>query len=216
MKSSRLYLVLAATLTACATTMPTPPSGFLSNYQHLQSHGESSSASHRADVPIDGSRATIGEIRWLAAPTTEVTPDEQTALLNVLRTELQTAIKQLPQAEGGHPIIVRAAVTRIETVSPVLNAAATVLAFGPWDRGGAATEIEAVDAETGHQIAALQFGYFSPLSDFKARFAKLAPAEIAVRRAASDFVATLKPAVESGTALRRKSAGLSASKDSGR
>jgi hypothetical protein len=188
--------------------MPAPPSGFLSNYQDLRSRGDSSTAAHGSGLPIDGSRATIGEIRWLAAPTTEVTPDEQTALLNLLRSELQSAIQQLPQSEGGHPIVVRAAITRVETVSPVLNAAATMLIFGPWDRGGAATEIEAVDAETGRQLAALQLGYFSPLSDFRARFVKLAPAEIAVRKAASDFAATLKPTVESGTARGRQAAGI--------
>jgi hypothetical protein len=69
----------------------------------------------------------------------------------------------------------------------------TLLLIGPLDRGGAAVEIEAIDPQTGRQLAALRLGYFAPLSELKARFSKLAPAELAVRKAAADFAALLKP-----------------------
>lgn len=81
----------------------------------------------------------------------------------------------------------------METVSTALNTVGTLLLIGPVDRGGAAVEVEAVDPKTGRQLAALRLGYFAPLTDLKARFSKLAPAEIAVRKAAVDFAALLKP-----------------------
>ncbi len=37
------------------------------------------------------------------------------------------------------------------------------------------------------QVAALRQGYFSPLSDLRARFSKFAPAEIALKKNAHDF-----------------------------
>jgi hypothetical protein len=77
-----------------------------------------------------------------------------------------------------------------------------VLLFGPLDRGGAAVEIEAVDPQTGRQLAAMTQGYFAPLSELKARFSKLAPAEIALRKAAADFV----PLMNLGSQADSKSA----------
>jgi hypothetical protein len=74
----------------------------------------------------------------------------------------------------------------------------TLLLSVPLDRGGAAVEIEAVDPQTGRQLAALRWGYFAPLSDITARFSKLAPAEIAVRKAAVDFVSLLNPVSDAG------------------
>jgi hypothetical protein len=100
--------------------------------------------------------------------------------------------------------VLRAAITRIETVSPALNTLSALVLVVPLDRGGAAVEIEAVDPQTGRQLAALTQGYFAPLTELKARFSKLAPAEIAVRKAAADFAALLQPAADGGakTALR--------------
>jgi len=47
-------------------------------------------------------------------------------------------------------------------------------------------------------------GYFAPLAELKARLSKLASAEIAVRKAAADFVPLLQPASDAGkkTAVR--------------
>jgi hypothetical protein len=59
----------------------------------------------------------------------------------------------------------------------------------PW--GGAAFEIEAVDATSGAQLAALKLGHYAPITDLLARFSKFEPTEIATRKAAQDFVALL-------------------------
>jgi len=62
------------------------------------------------------------------------------------------------------------------------------------DRGGASVDVEALDPSTGKQVAALTLGYFAPLSELKSRFSKLAPAQLALRKAASDFGALLRAA----------------------
>ena len=60
---------------------------------------------------------------------------------------------------------------------------------------------DALTAQLPHELqqpsqgfpAAPRLGYFTPLSELRARFSRLAPAEIAVRKAAADFVVLLKP-----------------------
>lgn len=53
--------------------------------------------------------------------------------------------------------------------------------------------VEAVDPESGRQPAALRLSHFAPLSAFRACCSKLAPAELAVRKAAADFAALPQP-----------------------
>jgi hypothetical protein len=67
------------------------------------------------------------------------------------------------------------------------------LLFVPLDRGGA-VEFEAVDPMTGQQLAAMGSGYFPQMTELKARFSKLVPAEIALKNAAPDFARLLKSA----------------------
>ena len=100
-------------------------------------------------------------------------------------------------APQGRPVVVRAAITRVETVSPALNAVSALLFVVPLDRGGAAVDVEALDPGTGRQLAALTMGYFAPLSELKSHFNKLAPARLALHKAANDFGALLRPAVVS-------------------
>jgi hypothetical protein len=185
--------LLVASLAACSTVMPTAQTGFLSDYTGLKAQPEASSAQRAALEPIDPARVTIDAVVWRAKTTTDIGAEEREALLDVLRSELAQRVRAMPPVPNGRPATLRAAVTNIETVSPGLNTVATVLLIGPLDRGGAAVEVEAVDPQTGRQLAAMTQGYFAPLSEFKARFTKLAPAEIALRKAAADFVALLSP-----------------------
>jgi len=180
-------LVLVGSLAACSTVMPAPEPKFLSAKVDAGSGDQASSGERRATVAIDSARAQVGEVAWLAAPETDLTADERDQLVELLRAQLRASISNLPSAPSGRPVVLRAAITRVETVSPALNAVSTLLLVAPWDRGGAAIEIEAVDAETGKQLAALRVGYFAPLSDIKARFIKLGPAEIAIKKAVMDF-----------------------------
>jgi hypothetical protein len=197
-----LALSSVALLAACSTVMPAAPSGFLTANPGLVDGVEDGLSALRTAVAIDHTQTAIGAVEWRVDPRADISSDEQAALLEVLRAELRSKLQQMDGAPKGRPVVLRAAITRVETVSPVLNAVGTLLLIGPLDRGGAATEIEAVDAESGRQLAAIRLGYFAPLTDIGARFSKLAPAEIAVKKAAADFARMLVPASTQSEAAR--------------
>ncbi len=201
MSPTRIFLATAllASLAACGTVMPTSQSGFLSDYTALKTMPDASSAKRTALDPIDPAQVTIAPIVWRAKTTPDISTDERDVLMEVLRSALVQRLKAMPTVPHGRPATLRAAITSIETVSPSLNTVATVLLLGPLDRGGAAVEVEAIDPQTGRQLAALVQGYFAPLSEFKARFSKLAPAEIALRKAAADFVPLMNQASDDGS-----------------
>lgn len=195
MKSVHHIVAIAAiaALSACSTVMTTAQSGYLSDYSALAEAPDAASASRAAAQTIDPAQLSIAEVVWRVGARTDIGNDERDALLAQLKRELQQGVQALPASPQGRPAQIRAAITRVETVSPALNTVGTLLLIGPLDRGGAAVEIEAIDPQTGRQLAALRLGYFAPLTELKARFSKLAPAEIAVRKAAVDFAALLQP-----------------------
>lgn len=196
-------LVVIGPLSGCSTMMKAPPRHFfLGEAVESDPHEQSRPDVRRATVKIDPARAQLGEVAWLTEPRTDLTTDEQRQLVELLGTQLRSSLQKLPPAPGGRPVVVRAAITRVEPVSPALNTVSTLLLVAPWDRGGAATEIEAVDTETGEQIAAIRMGYFAPMSDIKARFSKLSPAEIAIRKAVTDFSVLLTPVEPTGQIAR--------------
>lgn len=184
--------------------MPTAQSGFLTDYAALTSAPDQASARRASVDPIDPARVHVDAVAWRVTGDPDISADEREALLAWLRSELQQRVQALPARPQGRPAVLRAAITRVETVSPSMNVLSALLLTVPLDRGGAAVEVEAVDTQTGRQLAAMTQGYFAPLSDLKARFSKLASAEIAVRKAAADFVPLLQPASDGGkdTALR--------------
>jgi hypothetical protein len=185
-----------ASVGACTTVMSTSQSGFLSSYSELTPSPDGSSTSARSATAIDPTRVSIGDMEWRAATGANVSEEERRALLNRLSDELMARVHELPAAPNGRPVVLRAAITHVETVSSALNAVSALLFVVPLDRGGAAVDVEALDARTGQQVAALTLGYFAPLSELKSRFSKLAPAQLALRKAASDFGALLRPAAD--------------------
>jgi hypothetical protein len=202
MNPTRNFIAIACITcaSACTTVMAPSHSGFLSSYSELTPSLEGSSASARSGAAIDPSRVTLGDIEWRAAPGAALTDEERRALLGFLSDELMARMHELPAAPEGRPVVLRAAITHVETVSPALNAASTLLFVVPLDRGGAAVDIEAVDPRTGEQVAALTLGHFAPLSELKSHFSRLAPAELALRKAARDFGALLRPEAASASA----------------
>ena len=185
-------IATASAVAGCGTQMTSAPSGFLSSYDGLQATSSEAAASRRSTQPIDASRFDVDEVEWRAAQSTDITDVEQAALRARLRTEIQQNLSGVPTASHGRTIVLRAAITRVEPVSPTLNAASALLLFVPLERGGAAVEVEAIDVQTGEQLAAMRFGYFAPMTELKARFSKLAPAELALKKAASDFARLLQ------------------------
>jgi hypothetical protein len=77
-------------------------------------------------------------------------------------------------------------------VSPALNVVTAVLLTVPLDRGGAAVEIEVLDAETRQPLASMAHAHFAPMSEFKARFSAMAPAELALNAAAVELAKLLR------------------------
>jgi hypothetical protein len=183
LKLLRRMAAIAAlcTLAACGTVMTATPSGFLSH--------ELSGAPARwhAGVAIDPARATLAPVQWRAGDAAGIDAAERQALLARLEADLRARLAELPPVDGGQPVVLRAAITRVEPVSPMLNTVATVLLIGPFDRGGAVVELEALDAADGRALAALRIGHYAPLAELKARFRKLAAAEVAIGQAAAEF-----------------------------
>ncbi len=195
---------VVASLAACSTVLPTAHSGFLSDYTALAVASDAAFASRASADRIDPARVTVDTVAWRVTGGADISTEEREAMLALLRSELQQRVQALPAQPLGRPAVLRAAITRVETVSPLLNTLSSLLLTIPLDRGGAAVEIEAVDPHSGHQLAALTQGWRAPLAELMARFSKLAAAEIAVRKAAADFVPLLQPTSDTGkkTALR--------------
>jgi hypothetical protein len=184
-------VVAMATVTSLVgcSAMPATRSGFLTEPAKLAFNEDGSVGRYRGDAPIDVARSAVGEIRWEASES--ITAEERETLTRSLRQALTVATSEARSPGPGRPVLLRAAITRVETVSPAVNAVWALLLLPPLDRGGAAVELEAVDAETGRPLAAMSHAYFAPLSEFRARFYRLAPAEVAFRRASQEFVALL-------------------------
>jgi hypothetical protein len=200
MTAFRLFIVTVciAIVSACGTVMAPPRSGFLTDYAALSQGPDGSSALMRSTRTIDPARVALGDIEWRASTSADVSEEERRLLLRQLGDELMARVHELPPARGGRPAVLRAAITHVETVSPALNAASALLLVVPLDRGGAWFDIEAVDPDTGEQLAALTVGDFVPLSEFQARFSKLAPARLALRKAAAEFGRLLRLPATSG------------------
>ncbi|WP_413726154.1 DUF3313 family protein [Sodalis sp. RH16] len=191
--TSGLWLGVAVLfLSACGTTMTTRQSGFLTDYQRLSPVSAKGERSLKTPVALNPARTAITAVEW-RVKNDGLSPQERTALLAALRTDLQHQLELLPQSPDGRPAEVRAAITDVSTVSPSLNVLSTAMFAAPLERGGAAVEIEAVETGSHRQLAALSLGYYAPLSDLKARYSKLAPAQIALDKAADDFGPLLHP-----------------------
>jgi Protein of unknown function (DUF3313) len=195
---------VVASLAACSTVLPTAHSGFLSDYTALGGGQDSAAASLALADRIDPARVTVDAVAWRVTGSADISTEEREALLALLRSELQQRVAALPAHPLGHPAVLRAAITRVETVSPLLNTLSSLLLTIPLERGGAAMEMEAVDPQTGRQLAALTPGWRAPVTELMVRFSKLAAAEVAIRKAATNFVLLLQPAPDAGkqTALR--------------
>jgi hypothetical protein len=187
-----------ASIAACSTVLPTAHSGFLSDYTALAGAPDGAAASRASADRVDPARVTVDSVAWRVTGNAALSIEEREALMALLRSELQQRVKALPAQPQGRPAVLRAAITRVETVSPLLNTLSSLVLTIPLDRGGAAVEIEAVDPQTGRQLAALTHSWRAPLAELMARFSKLAAAEIALHKAAADFVPLLQPVSVAG------------------
>ncbi|MUV15669.1 DUF3313 family protein [Noviluteimonas gilva] len=129
------------------------------------------------------------QVEWSVEPSKKISEAEKTALLEHLRLALLAALPNDQPAV--RPLKIRAHITAVDTVSPALNTASALLLFLPFDRGGASVEIQAVDLNTGEQVASMTKSYSPSMRKMRARFKKLAPAQLALEELASVFSAQL-------------------------
>jgi hypothetical protein len=193
--AARLGLAaLALAALAGCSTMQATRNGYLSDYSKIVLTENGGRGEFRAAAPIDPARSRVTEVAWKVQGDLGLSAEEQAQLVTMYRDELTAALAKLPPRPEGRPAEVRTAITVVKTVSPVLNVATTLLVFIPVDEGGAAVEIEAVDAQNKQQLAALVQGYHAPMTEFAARFQTLAPAELALKKAANDFALLVQAA----------------------
>lgn len=188
----RFLLLVSVTVLAACSTMQATDTGFLKNRSEMTTSKDGSTAYYRSSTPVDPHQVRSISVEW-ATPTYGVLPEiERARLISTLEAAISRETKALPKSVGGHPVVIRAVITRVESVSPALNVLTSVFLTMPLDRGGAAVEIQVLDADTLKPLASMAHAYFAPISEFKARFSALAPAELALNTAASELAKLLR------------------------
>ena len=185
------YLVTVTGLAACSTMQATD-TGFLENRSAMTTSKDGSTAYYRSPTPVDPHQVRSISVKW-AMPVDAMVPEtERARLITALKDAIFREAEALPQSVDGRPIVIRAVITRVESVNPALNVLTSVFLTVPLDRGGAAVEIQVLDAESLQPLASMAHAYFVPITEFKARFSALAPAELALNAAAVELSKLLR------------------------
>ena len=191
-RAARLIGLLSAMgLTACSSMQATD-TGFLKNRSDMATSPDGSTAYYRSQTPVNPHQVRALSVEWAMPGDAGLTPTEKTQLMSTLEAAIAREAGAMPHTVEGRPVVIRAVITRVESVSPVVNVITAVLLTVPLDRGGAAVEIEVLDADTRQPLASMAHAYFAPLSEFRARFSALAPAELALNAAAVELAKLLR------------------------
>ena len=188
----RLLLVVSATSLAACSTMQATDTGFLKNRSDMTTSQDGSTATFRSTTPVDPHQVRSLSVVWAMPAGAAIPEAERARLIATLEAAISRETEALPQSAGGRPVVIRAVITRVESVSPVLNVLTAVFLTVPLDRGGAAVEIQVLDAETLQPLASMAHAYFAPIAEFRARFSALAPAELALNAAAIELAKLLR------------------------
>jgi hypothetical protein len=172
--------------------MQATDSGFLKNRSEMTSSQDGSTATFRSPTPVDPHQVRSLSVEWAMPAVAAIPEAEKARLIATLEAAIARETEALPQCAGGRPVVIRAVITRVESVSPVLNVLTAVFLTVPLDRGGAAVEIQVLDAETLQPLASMAHAYFAPIAEFRARFSALAPAELALNVAALELAKLLR------------------------
>ncbi|GEM_PF-870281 len=185
------FLVTMTGLAACSTMQATD-TGFLENRSAMTTSKDGSTAYYRSPTPVDPHQVRSISVKW-AMPVDVMVPEtERARLITALKDAIFREAEALPQSVDGRPVVIRAVITRVESVNPALNVLTSVFLTVPLDRGGAAVEIQVLDAESLQPLASMAHAYFVPITEFKARFSALAPAELALNAAAVELSKLLR------------------------
>jgi Protein of unknown function (DUF3313) len=189
--SARICLSVSASvlLCACATSVE-KPSGFLSDYNALRPSALENVALYRApgfDPDAYGQvRLTPTQIYGPSARLRKLDPELQKEVLAQADKEMNARL--LAGAGGGtKALIVRAAITDVDTPNRALNVATSLL-LGPVTSGGASLEVEVVDEQSSAiLIAATCTERGSVLRQFTGAYSRLAHAKHAISECLKRF-----------------------------
>jgi hypothetical protein len=186
--SHALAVCALALLSGACSTTPPADSGFLQHPERLAATGDERQASFVGPVRQPWRTLRVAAIDWrLPAESDALTRDEKARLRDTLSAALETEFAPLVHRDGERAVVIRAAITHVSVASPALNTLSAIFLFVPLDPGGAAVELEAVDAVTGEVVAAMSATDAAGITDFKGHFGRLDHPEMVLREAAHDF-----------------------------
>ena len=188
----RMFLLVSVAGLAACSTMQATDTGFLKNRSEMTTSKDGSTAYYRSPTPVDPHQVRSISVEWAMPIDAGVLGTERARLISTLKAAISREAEALPQSVGGHPVVIRAVITRVESVNPVLNVLTSVFLTVPLDRGGAAVEIQVLDADTLQPLASMAHAYFVPITEFKARFFAMASAELALNAAAVELAKLLR------------------------
>lgn len=191
-RAYRLLLLITATCLAACSTMQATDTGFIKNRNEMTTSKDGSLALFRSSTPVDPHQVQSISVEWALPIDAGVSETERARLIYMLKSAISRETESLPKGMGGHPVVIRAVITRVESVNPMINVLTSMFLTVPLDRGGAAVEIQVLDADTLQPLASMAHAYFAPLSEFRARFSALAPAELALNAAAIELAKLLR------------------------
>ena len=135
--------------------MQATDTGFLKNRSEMTTSKDGSTAYYRSPTRVDPHQVRSISVEWASPIDTGVPGTERARLISTLKAAISREAEALPQSVGGHPVVIRAVITRVETVNPAFNVLTSVFLTVPLDRGGAAVEIQVLDAETLQPLASM-------------------------------------------------------------
>jgi hypothetical protein len=190
--AARLLLLASAAWFAGCSTMQATDTGFLKNRSEMVVSPDGSHAQYRSEKPVNPHQVHALSIEWALPKDVGLTSADRALLMSNLKLAISRETEALPKNISGRPIAIRAVITRIDSVSALLNAVSALVLPFPVDRGGAAVEIEVRDADTGELIASIAHAKYSSLTAFKARFSTFAAAQLALDAAAIELAKLLR------------------------
>jgi Protein of unknown function (DUF3313) len=189
--STKIYVAVGASAFVCACSTPvTKPAGFLSDYKTLSPSAFENVSLYRApgfDPQTYGQVQMIPtQVHGSSARLRELDPVLQKEILT--HTDKEMASRLLIGVRSGtKTLMVRAAVTDVDTPNRAVNVATTLL-LGPVTSGGASMEVEIVDGQSGVvQIAAACTERGSVLRQFTGAYSLLAHAKHAISECIQRF-----------------------------
>jgi hypothetical protein len=145
---------------------------------------------HYGFEPLAPSQTSTSPTVYWQLADNALSDEDKLYLENVVSSAL------LPIMTAKPNIYMRAKITQVDTVSPLLNGISSLLLILPLDRGGASVEIQALDSSTGVEMLRESYTHQVPFSEYKAHFSRLEPAKIALSNAIQQFTARMKLADE--------------------